>query len=117
MAMIIDRRHAGLAGLVLLLVVAAAIPVCLLAASPAMASSMDQSHGGCGSSEEHPNVCPHQDEMQSPAVLTHDAPTFEDFHASAAAPLADPPVQTRSAALQAEPVHAALIEHLTPLLI
>lgn len=117
MAMIIDRRHAGLAGLVLLLVLAAAVPVCLLAVSPAMASSMDPSHDGCGASDEHPNVCPHQDEMQSPAVLTHDAPTFEDFYTGAAAPLADPQVQTRSAALQVESMYAASIEHLTPLLI
>ena len=117
MVPVIDRQNVGPLGLVLLLVLAAAIPVCLLMASPAMASSMDQDHGGCGSSTEHPDVCPHQDEMQSPAVLTHDAPTFEDVHTAVALLLPDPFVRTRPVTLQAESARAAPIAHLTPLLI
>ena len=54
-----------LLGLTLLLLVAAVVPICSLSPTTAMASDSDESHGDCGSSEEHGSVCHHQDQARA----------------------------------------------------
>jgi hypothetical protein len=81
----IDTRRAGRFGLMLLLL-ATAVPTCLLMAAPVMASTMDHS-GDCDPTDASTGMCQYHDTMQSPAVSTWDSPGPASLPAVVAPPL------------------------------